>query len=484
MESSLPLSRWPEPYRSIRDWRRVPDHHRRAFGRLLSWALPRHCDPLDPMAVRAFAEELRRSASVGVAYKVLSALGLILMDLRSELRWDWLQTLRRHVGQQGGNPRRSTSGRRRGKLRTVSIPVSHWPEPVRTAWQHALDRGNPADEFGEFADDAGACAHWSENMRKHAERGYSRFLWHLADRGLPPIVTRPAIEVFIRALRQRALSPTSIASYVAGVLRVMVVVHPDGDWDWLRAAHNRLAADARYAPKRKDGRVVHGAALYALGLHLIEAARRERPELVRTAVLFRDGLLFVVLTMAPARASSFRIMKLGEHLMGADDPNTIRFGAHETKEGRPESYPIWPAVRDLIEEYLIVYRPVLAGAYDGPELWLAAGGRPLTYRSFWQAIRVRSLEYLGIALSPHLARDSVALTVSEEAPDSMDLATTLLHHATRDSTAPYRRAASTIAASRAAQRLHEKARHRAARAIRTMASQPPEATDDDTTGQL
>jgi integrase len=431
--------------------------------------------------VHAFAEELRRSASLGAAYKVLSALGLILMDLRSDLRWDWLQTLRRQVGQRGGNPRRPTSGRGRGKARTVSIPVSRWPEAERVAWQHALDRGNPLDEFGEFAEDAGACAHWSENMRKHAERGYSRLLWHLADRGLPPIVTRQAIELFIRALRQRALSPTSIASYVAGVLRVMVVVHPDGDWDWLRAAHKRLAADARYAPKRKDGRVVHGAELYALGLRLIDAARRERPELARTAVLFRDGLLFVVLAMAPARANCFRSMRLGEHLMGAGDPDTIRFGAHETKEGRPESYPIWPAVRDLIEEYLTLYRPVLAGAYAGPELWLAAGGRPLIYRSLWQAVHNRSLEHLGIALSPHLARDSVALTVSEEAPDSMDLVTTLLHHATRESTAPYRRAASTIAASRTAQHLHEKARVRAARAVRARGASVPAESDGQTT---
>lgn len=79
---------------------------------------------------------------------------------------------------------------------------------------------------------------------------------------------------------------------------------------------------------------------------------------------------------------------------------------------------------------------------------------------------VRAQAHLGVAVSPHLVRDGVALTISEEAPGSIELVTILRHHASARSTIAYRHQASTIAAARSALGLHEQARERARRRIR------------------
>jgi integrase len=260
----------------------------------------------------------------------------------------------------------------------------------------------------------------------------------------------------------------------------MSIAMPDGDWRWLRDEVNRLKTEARYASKRKEGRVIHGVELFGLGLTLCELARRSRPELARTATLFRDGLIFLTLAIAPARVSSFLAIEIGEHLDLEGPKAMLRWGADETKEDRPERYPVWPIVRKHIEEYLAVYRPVLARSYSGTELWVASDGRgPLSYAALWKAVHVQSLKYLGIAYSPHLARDTVALTVSEELPEAMEIATAMLHHASSKSTEPYRHQANTISASRVARRMQQQARERAKRTLREAEINPqPQAVDE------
>lgn len=468
----LKFTKWPEKYQRMRDWRTVPQHQRFAFSCLLKWTLAvGGRDPLDPATVRTYVTELEHTRRPQYVATTLSGLSLCLMDLVPELRWDWLRQ-RRHAAyrvEYATRPKPERSERTRPP-RMVAV-VDEWPAAVRDTWCRAIGKGI-ASEYDEFPDGAGRLSGLSSNTLEKYESAFGRFVAFARLSGLSDDVTQESVELFIQALTADGLRSSSITSYLFGMLSVLKAVEPAEDWGWLQDEANRFGALARYARKRKDGRVPHGRELYALGTHLCELARKQRPELAQTAVLFRDGLIFLMLAMAPARARTFNGIRIGRHLWLEGSGGRLYWDATETKEGRPEIYPIWPFVRAHIDEYLDIYRPILAETSKDAHLWLAENGTgALSYAGLLRAVRVRSMEHLGIAFTPHLARDTVALTVSEEAPGCMEIATIMLHHASSKSTQPYRDQADTIAASRVAREKHREARHRAEKAVRSKSRQ-------------
>jgi site-specific recombinase XerD len=435
------IEQWPIELRQQARRHRLPSFQRQAIGKILRWSKDRDLEPFDCDTVRRFVDALEQELKPRRLATVLSALSLGVVTFKPHVDWTWLRCRLRRVGRD----ERAQRGRQKPKgskaLRRLGIPLSEWPLEHQVLWQDAISRGT-----SEFSTDRGQYAHWKTESKKNLAGAWGLFLAALTSAGLPISTTQTAVDAFTSALRARGARPRSIATYHERVAMVARVILPGADRSRLLAEHDRFLEEAKEHPKKKAGRVVHSKELLALGLILCDEARRLSSSLATTALLFRDGVVFATLAMAPARAKNFAAITMGKHFDVEVRPGRLAWTAGETKQGRDASYPIWPEVRALIDEYLRCYRPVLLDGYTGPRLWITEnGGRPLSQSGFAKMIKHRGIQRLGVDLTPHLFRDAVALAISETAPEKMEVVTDFLHHASSESTRDYRDQATTIA---------------------------------------
>jgi integrase len=185
--------------------------------------------------------------------------------------------------------------------------------------------------------------------------------------------------------------------------------------------------------------------------------------------MFRDGLIFMLLSSVPVRLRNLTMIKIGRHLILAPDrPGFLQFTAKQTKGKRHARFSLWPELRAVIDEYIAVYRPVLAGIYEGKALWLCqCGGGPLKSAGLYAAIvRITTLcaERLGGPVNPHFFRDAIATALIERYPDKPEYATTMLQHRHRETTREYQEMAKTIYAAQRLAEILETARDRFANA--------------------
>lgn len=339
-----------------------------------------------------------------------------------------------------------------GRKRIFSLPVSAWPVAHRQRWQAAVDPGTVHDPFGEFTGGAGALTEFSEERRNGIAESWGMILKLAEDENPEPTIDSHLIRKFVSGLKSRRVRPRTIHSYLTRIHEGAKVLLPDKNHRWIREEANRFFAESKRQPKRKDGRVVSGEKLLGLGLILCDEARRRHSALGSTALLFRDGVMIALLSLAPARISNFASIEIGHHLDLTSNPGHLVWSASETKQRREQSHRLPPEVRDLLVEYIYNYRKTLLDGYGGDRLWLTEhGGRPLTQGAIRKQIKRHTLERLGIDVTPHFFRDSVAVTVSERAPDEMEITTLVLRHGSEESTRPYRDQATTISAANIAQ---------------------------------
>jgi integrase len=116
-------------------------------------------------------------------------------------------------------------------------------------------------------------------------------------------------------------------------------------------------------PKSKDIRLVDPDLIVEAGLALIEEATgNQRLTPLRRARQVRDGLMIALLALCPIRLKNFAALELQASFRRIGTRWWIVLDRNETKSGRPDERR---APRDLaaaIEAYLLVHRPVLAGA--------------------------------------------------------------------------------------------------------------------------
>ena len=193
-------------------------------------------------------------------------------------------------------------------------------------------------------------------------------------------------------------------------------------------------------PKSKDIRLVDPDLIVEAGLALIEEATgNQRLTPLRRARQVRDGLMIALLALCPIRLKNFAALELQASFRRIGTRWWIVLDRNETKSGRLDERR---APRDLaaaIEAYLLVHRPVLAGANkrsscepldtqggmahapndparcDDP---LAKIARPLrlssnsgtlvSYSAVERVITETTRLTLGVAISPHLFRSCAA----------------------------------------------------------------------------
>ena len=299
------------------------------------------------------------------------------------------------------------------------LAVEDWPTPDRVAWASAI-------HAGDLLEPGGPAAHWSAASHRKTSSGYGRYLAWLQARGLldfccPPAdrVTKELVAAYVDHLLAVNRGYTVLCR-VQELYDAMRVMAPDRDWAWLRRIGSAIRSRTRPA-KSKEGRVQAPDRLANLGMELMawaEAATDQTP--LQRAVLFRDGLMIALLAYRPIRISDFAAMAIGRQLVQQGCRYWLK--VEETKTRRLLEVAIPAAIQPGLERYLQHHRVVLlTGANRRPApktdaLWVSETATPMAVISIHNRFRRHTRAAFGVAVSPHLFRDSAATAIATDGP--------------------------------------------------------------------
>lgn len=312
----------------------------------------------------------------------------------------------------------------------LCLRVEDWPPIDQQIWREA----RMPMRFGRRARIAGG---WSEARCKIVCQGYGQWLSCLIRRGeLDPTeppesrATRERIETFVTELQAR-VAPWSVAMMVQATQRMLTVMAPDHDWDWLDTVVANLKRLARPA-RDKRPHMVDPVQLYGLGIDLMTDARRRATDGdYHAATMGRDGLIIATLIACPVRIANLTMIEIGRHLIAAEGAYMLKFSEEETKTGRAIEAELPPQLTPWIDFYLRVHRPRLLERGDDRStrrLWISRWGTPMIEHAVRDQIRKRTGDAFGRHVWPHLFRAIAATGMVDHAPEQAGLLPDLLGH--------------------------------------------------------
>ncbi len=331
------------------------------------------------------------------------------------------------------------------RLNHRALPMTAWPRSDQEAWAAAI-------RHPVFLVEGGRGAAWRPESGKSAQGTYGRWLAWLMAQGVDLETEAPAERLTIDRLRayvaflQDGRSSVTVASYTGVLCMAVLAMFPDRNWTKLQIAQARLKS--RSSPTRIK-RLETADQLLQLGFDLIARSaaildqpfdpKTDRIRRIGAARDFRDGLIVGLLAARPLRVKNLLGIEIGIHLHTHGAHVTLHFEAKETKAHRVYD-AVWPEVLvPALARYQAEIRPMLIEAVPrgqtarparppGAFLWMAQGGTPLTTGALRKAIARHTLLRFGHAMNPHLFRDCVATTASNEDPNHMQQAAQLLGH--------------------------------------------------------
>jgi integrase len=327
-----------------------------------------------------------------------------------------------------------------------SLPVELWPTADKTAWREAC---RPSVRLKR----GGAASHMRRVTHRDLAKRYGLFFDFLLrsrrldkDAGAGAQVIPDHVGAYVAEMKGRVRSVTVYES-IQKLRRVIQLIAPDRDLDWLIAVERELASDMR--PQSKWHRVVYSDVLVDAGLTLMtEADITKGPELTR-ARMFRNGLMMALLGHCPVRLKNFSALEIGRSFVNVEGIWWIVLTAAETKEKRPDERPAPPELTPFIERYLEVFRPMLARGNSEPTaLWMAMNGKPMSYASMSKLITETTELTIGVRVNPHLFRTAGVTTLATRAGDNPHAGSALLHHQPGPVTQENYNRASSITAGR------------------------------------
>jgi integrase len=333
------------------------------------------------------------------------------------------------------------------------LPVEDWPAWDRDAWTYAT-------KAGDLLEAGGPASHWSPASRRKTSKGYGRFLaWLDAEGRLSPScspadrVTKEAVAAYLDHLRANNHGYT-VLSRIQELNAAVRVMAPDQDWAWLRQLSS--AVRSRTTPaKNKRRRIQPPHVLADLGTRLMaraDSAGGLTP--LQRAVLFRDGLIIALLAYRPLRISNLAAIVIGRHLVQQGAAYWLQFKAQEMKNRRSFEATVPAALLRSLERYLQHHRVVLltGGNRRSPAqteaLWVSEAATPMALISIHNRIRRHTEAAFGIAVSPHLFRDSAATEIAIDGPGHVRAIMPLLGHSSLATSESHYNQARSLDASR------------------------------------
>lgn len=335
----------------------------------------------------------------------------------------------------------------------LSMPVDSWPIPDRERWSTAME---PADFFDDRATPA---SEWSEKRRRIVCQSYGQWLAWLNRHGLlqPDAVpgervTTERVKGFVTETAER-VAPTSMAMMLGAFVRMLDVLEPEMDWNWLRRLAQRLKVNAEPVRNKRE-LVVPAKDLYDLGIGLMETAHAGRGNAYSAAMRFRDGLIIALLAARPLRMRNLSSIEMGRNLIWDNGRHLLSFDAEETKNGNA-LHLLWPeSLEASLEAYLIEHRAlILLNAGSGADarcsmLWVSRWGRAMSAHGLHEQIKLRTREAFGRPINPHLFRDCVATSIAIDDPSNVRTAAAILGHTAFSTTEKYYNQATSLEAGR------------------------------------
>lgn len=335
----------------------------------------------------------------------------------------------------------------------ICLPLAQWPTHDRVLW---MERTQAAGLFD--ASHAGSA--WSPQSRRKAVSGYGRWLaWLMTVDALDPAappgqrVTPERVKAFLDHLAQTGAPYTRLCR-VQELYDALRVLAPAHDWAWLAGLYRTLRAQAKPARDKRQ-RLQPADRLADLGLRLMrqaDGAPRWSPR--RRAVLYRDGLMIVLLAYRPVRIKNFAAMRLGRHLVKQRARHWILFGAAETKSHVPYEAVVPEALEAPLARYLTQHRPVLLRGESGDvtastdAVWVSEVGTQLEAGALASRIQRQTRSAFGESVPPHWFRDAAATTIALDNPAHVRDAHLVLGHAGLSTTEKHYNQARSIQASR------------------------------------
>jgi site-specific recombinase XerD len=295
-----------------------------------------------------------------------------------------------------------------------------------------------AIQAGDLLEAGGPAGHWSPASRRKTSSGYGRYITWLTDKGLldpscPPAnrVTKELVVAYVEDLSTRNRGYTVLCR-VQELYDAMPVMAPDRDWAWLRRISSAIRSRTRPA-KSKEGRVRAPDRLAKLGMALMARAEASTGQtLLQRAVVFRDGLMLALLAYRPIRISDFAAIAIGRQLV--QQGCRYLLAVEETKTRRLLEVAIPTAVQPGLERYVQYHRVILlTGANRRPAtkadaLWVSEAATPMAAISIHNRFRRHTRAAFGVAMSPHLFRDSAATAIATDGPAHVHAIMPVLGH--------------------------------------------------------
>jgi len=288
---------------------------------------------------------------------------------------------------------------------------------------------------------------WARSRQYTAANVYTRYLAVVRAAGLPETVTSEGVRTFIAA-QQAHCTPRTVHGQVAMLKAVAELLHPETDWGWLDATCRRLAAVADGTPKRKSAgkRLYTTRDLYRVGAELVLDGIQAGGTRWTQTQRVRDGLWLVLGVMAPERRRALEGLTLAEV---DPDAGYLTIPADRMKTDVPSTRHLPPVVAEAVRLWRDVHRAAhVDETRDHGWFWIAKGGGPASHSTMTTAMRTRTKDRLGVAVSPHRLRDASATLICEELPEHAPLASVLLGHRSEATTREYTETAAQLDAAR------------------------------------
>ena len=257
-----------------------------------------------------------------------------------------------------------------------ALPVAHWPQPDRRAWERACVPGFRLRAGGQ-------ASRLSPARHDMLEKSYGQLLSLCALKGWLGHADAPAamvrseiIEAFVQDHVARGISAMTTHMRVERILRMARILDPAYDLEWLREI--ALDLEDRAHPRSKVHKIVDSARLRTAGLDLMRRAERSTGQTnLQRARLYRDGLMIALLTVCPIRLGNFARLQIGQQVRRERDAWWIVLEASETKGRRPDERPIPDEPTSFMDRWVDHWRGFFrapAGAF-----WASTKGGNLAY---------------------------------------------------------------------------------------------------------
>jgi integrase len=308
-----------------------------------------------------------------------------------------------------------------------SLPREQWPAADQAAWEAAC---RPSVRLLR----GGAASHLKLVSQQDLERQFGIFLDFLkrnqrldANQPAAGHVTPENVEAYLQEAKS-LVSSVTVYNSIRKLRRAAQLLAPGLDLTWLIEIEKDLALVM--VPRSKYDRLVLTGVLIDAGLTLVEEAKCSSMSSLKRARQHRNGLMIAMLAHHPIRLKNFAALEIGRSLLQIKGTWWIVLSATETKEGKPDERPVDPSILPALEAYLRIHRPILSRASDqSSALWVAShDGRAMSYSAVEKTISQTTRMMVGIDVSPHLFRTSIASTAAILSGEHPELGSALLHH--------------------------------------------------------